>query len=424
MSPAQTAALSPPKIKEQQALGIARILLLSLPYAWISVFNSVLDNGLPVFLVAPIADGGLALSFTAKGIVMAIDNILGLFLLPLFGKLSDRSQTRFGKRSPFIIIGGAGAVITWAVTGLFLGMHAKWMFLILLSSALGFIAISRPASLSLLPDMTPLSQRRSANAITQIVSIVCTVVGILLVSIFAPKGYETVFYGTSAVMLVLIVLYLFTVREKQWAAESAILMNEDSDAVQSTQSGNASRFNRRMLLCVVFFFYVAYNGLVSSLSNYAMEVLHLSKDKFVLPQAMTLVMACIVAVPVAKLSAKLRRKTSLLIGVATMGTAFTVAGLQSGLNALMFISFLLVGVGFAAVIVNLYPYMLELSDPDKIGSSTGVFNTVMTLAMVLTPIMSGWLSDQIGIIILFPYCIAALALSLLALVCMKDKKTG
>ena len=40
-----------------------------------------------------------------SGIVMALDNVLALFLLPLFGTLSDKTHSRFGKRTPFIVVG-------------------------------------------------------------------------------------------------------------------------------------------------------------------------------------------------------------------------------------------------------------------------------------------------------------------------------
>ena len=404
--------------KRTAGISVARILLLSLPYAWISVFNSVLDNGLPVILTAPVSDGGLAMSFTAKGVVMALDNILGLILMPVFGKLSDNSKSKHGKRTPFILAGGIGALISWVLTGYFLGMSSKWMFLILLSSGLTFIALSRPASLALLPDFTPLSERRRANAITQIVSIVCTVVGIGLISLLTPAGYHYLFYGTSAVMLMLVILYIVFVRESKWTSHTAVKPEQEYNKNKLPEQ---SRYNSVILLITVFFFYIAYNGLVSSLSNYATEVLHLSKQKFVIPQAVTLLMAVAFAVPVAKLSNRLKRRTTILAGMALMLAAFVTAGFQKGLNALMFISFAVVGAGFSAVIVNLYPCMLEFSDPEKTGSSTAIFNTVMTVAMVLTPIASGALADRFGMKSLFPYCIAALSLAFVSLLFIREQ---
>ncbi|MDR2753551.1 MAG: MFS transporter [Oscillospiraceae bacterium] len=407
-----------PALQSGKAQGhsIARTLAISLAFAWISIFNAVLDNGLPVILTAPLEEGGLALNFTAKGVVMAIDNILGLFLLPLFGWLSDKSKSKLGKRTPYIIAGGVLAAVLWAGTGLALGLHVKWLFLILLTGALASIAFSRPASLALLPDFTAIPHRRTANAITQIVSIVCTVVGLLVIMLFTQWGYDKIFYVTSVLMAVLIVLFLFTVKERRWQPP------EQTPAADEVEAGHAQSKNRAFLLASLFFFYVAYNGLVSSLPNYAKEVLGLGAGKIVLPMALTLAAAMLFAAPAAKLAQKFRRKPLLLLGVGLMIAAFATASLQPALNLAMYASFALTGGGFSVALVNLYPFMLELSDATKIGSATGIFNTVMTLAMVITPIASGWLSDRFGLWTLFPYCIAALGLSFLAILLISKEK--
>ncbi|MDR1465142.1 MAG: MFS transporter [Oscillospiraceae bacterium] len=407
-------------------LSLGRTLALSLPFAWISIFNAVLDNGLPVILTDPVADGGLALNDTLKGVVMALDNILGLFLLPLFGWLSDRSRSKWGKRTPLALAGGVLAALLWGGTGAALGMHAngrsaQWLFLLLLTGALAAVAFSRPASLAILPDFTPLPHRRTANAVTQIVSIVCTVVGILLISVFAPLGYDRLFFATAALMLLLVLLFLLTVKERRWSPAGPA---EDGDG-QAAVEGDAKKKRSRVLLLVsLFFFYVSYNGLVSSLSVYAKDVLGLDKSQFILPQALTLAAAMAFAVPAALLAKRFRRKNLLLLGVGIMIAAFTLAGFQPALNPVMFLCFFFTGGGFAVALVNLYPYLLELSDAKKVGSATGIFNTVMTFAMVVTPIASGWLSDHTpwGRRVLFPYCIAALALSFLFLLLISERK--
>ena len=50
----------------------------------------------------------------ASGFVMSLDNILALFMLPLFGALSDKVATRWGKRTPFVFVGTIVAVIAFA----------------------------------------------------------------------------------------------------------------------------------------------------------------------------------------------------------------------------------------------------------------------------------------------------------------------
>ena len=46
-----------------------------------------------------------------SGFIMALDNILAIFLLPLFGSLSDRCKNRLGRRTPFILIGTIAAAV-------------------------------------------------------------------------------------------------------------------------------------------------------------------------------------------------------------------------------------------------------------------------------------------------------------------------
>ena len=64
------------------------------------------DNIIPLILTKT-----FHLNETFSGAIMAADNVLALFLLPLFGTLSDRTQTKIGKRMPFILFGTGCAVI-------------------------------------------------------------------------------------------------------------------------------------------------------------------------------------------------------------------------------------------------------------------------------------------------------------------------
>lgn len=53
------------------------------------------------------------MSQAASGGVMALDNVLAIFLLPLFGAISDKTNTKLGRRTPFIIAGTLAAAIAF-----------------------------------------------------------------------------------------------------------------------------------------------------------------------------------------------------------------------------------------------------------------------------------------------------------------------
>ena len=81
-------------------LNYKRTLLVGFAFFLISLFWQAYDSTIPLLLT-----NKFGMSQTWSGVIMAIDNVLALFLLPLFGTMSDKCSTRFGKRTPFIVFG-------------------------------------------------------------------------------------------------------------------------------------------------------------------------------------------------------------------------------------------------------------------------------------------------------------------------------
>ena len=87
-------------------LNYKRTLLVGFAFFLICAFWQAYDAIVPIMLT-----NKFGLSQGASGIIMSLDNILALFMLPLFGALSDKSRSRFGKRTPFILIGTICAIV-------------------------------------------------------------------------------------------------------------------------------------------------------------------------------------------------------------------------------------------------------------------------------------------------------------------------
>ena len=81
-------------------LNSKKIIFVGLAFLIICMFWQVYDNVISKMLI-----NSFGLNQTWSGIVMALDNVLALFMLPLFGALSDKTKTKFGKRTPYIFIG-------------------------------------------------------------------------------------------------------------------------------------------------------------------------------------------------------------------------------------------------------------------------------------------------------------------------------
>ena len=87
-------------------LNYKRTIFVGFAFFLICAFWQAYDNVIPLILT-----NKFGLSQTASGIIMALDNVLALFMLPLFGAISDRHSSKFGKRTPFIVVGTVLAAV-------------------------------------------------------------------------------------------------------------------------------------------------------------------------------------------------------------------------------------------------------------------------------------------------------------------------
>ena len=83
-----------------------RTILVGFAFFLICAFWQVYDVTIAMTLT-----NKFGLSQTASGVVMALDNILALFMLPLFGTISDKCKAKSGRRTPFIRTGTILAVV-------------------------------------------------------------------------------------------------------------------------------------------------------------------------------------------------------------------------------------------------------------------------------------------------------------------------
>src|SRR5690349_18958218 len=76
-----------------------RIIFLGLGFFAIAPVQGLYDSYMPKYLEL------FLLSGATIGLIMAMDNLIGMIFFPYFGALSDRTQTRWGSRVPFVLIG-------------------------------------------------------------------------------------------------------------------------------------------------------------------------------------------------------------------------------------------------------------------------------------------------------------------------------
>lgn len=402
-------------------LNYKRTLLVGFAFLSICAFWQLYDNVIPLIL-----KNTFHMKDSLVGVVMAMDNVLALFLLPFFGKLSDKCHTKLGRRTPFILGGTAAAVILMNILP-YADNHEKLLlFVIPLGLLLIAMGTYRSPAVALMPDVTPKPLRSKANAIINLMGALggvftLGVTGLLVHAVATGRNdYTMLFLAVSLLMAISVIVLVLTVRENKLAAEVAALETEEDKAAEQAKAEAGKAFGelapdvRRSLWLILFsvaFWFMGYNAVTSAFTRY----MQVQWGYDIKAASLCLMVATVGAVlsylPVGILSSKFGRKKLIQAGVILLAVCFATAGLFTAFHPAVYVVFALVGVAWAMINVNSYPMVVEISKSGDVGKYTGYYYTFSMAAQIITPILSGLLLEHVGYQTLMPYATVMVAIS-------------
>ncbi len=403
-------------------LNYKRTFFVGLAFMSIQAFWQLYNYVIPLIL-----EHTFRLSEDVIGYVMAADNVLALFLLPLFGMLSDKTQTRLGRRTPYILVGTVLAAALMVVVPI-----ADWnknftLFVVALGVLLLVMSTYRSPAVALMPDVTPKPLRSKANAVINLMGAIGGIVALGVITFLLPKidvttgekpqSYLLVFAIVAMFMLVAAIVLPFTVKENKLAAQMPPEPEEEQGEV-----GKMSRPVKRSLIFMllsVALWYMAYNAVDSAYSRYVLDVWGVDESLGSTMMIVAMAVATISYVPIGIISSSVGRKKVILGGVIMMGAAFAAGMLFTSYSPLAYVVMGVIGIGWAAINVNSYPMVVEMSRGSDVGKYTGYYYTFSMAAQVATPILSGYLFKHFSYSVLFPYAVVFTALAFLTMLMVK-----
>ncbi len=176
-----------------------------------------------------------------------------------------------------------------------------------------------------------------------------------------------------------------------------------------------------LLLAAIFFWFVAYQGVETLFTLYGKHHLGLSEKAASFSLTFFSLAFVLFAIPSGWLGGRFGKKKIIIIGVCGLMTVFALVGFAQ--NLLFLRGLLLIGGMFWACInINSYPYIVATGTEESIGTRTGMYYLVSSLAAISSPPLLGLLIDLHGYSILF-YCAAAsMLIALLCLLLMNGGK--
>lgn len=407
-------------------LNYKRTLLVGLAFLSICAFWQLYDNVVPLIL-----KNTFDIPDDIAGVIMALDNVLALFLLPLFGKLSDRTHTRLGRRMPYILGGTLAAVALMNLLPVADAARSLWLFVVALGLLLLAMGVYRSPAVALMPDVTPKPLRSKGNAIINLMGTLGGVFTLAATGLLVTRdatgreNYSALFLAVSILMLAAVVVLLLTIRENRLAREVELqnLATQGEDATQaqadetpSTGAGFSSldpalRRSLILILCSVSLWFMGYNAVTTAFTKYV----SVQWGYDIKAASQCLMVATVGAVvsylPVGFLSSRFGRKRVIQAGVLLLAACFGTAALFAQFSPVLYGIFALVGAAWAMINVNSYPMVVEISKSGDVGKYTGYYYTFSMAAQIVTPIVSGWLLEHVGYYTLLPYAAVMVALS-------------
>lgn len=415
-------------------LNYKRTILVGMAFFLITAFWQAYDAIVPLILT-----NHFGLPQSASGTIMSLDNILAVFMLPLFGAISDKINTRYGKRTPFIVIGTIVAIVSFiALTLVDNAQLTKVVaagipnmsdnelqkltleltianplpligFIATLLVVLIAMATFRSPAVALMPDITIKPLRSKGNAIINLTGTAGGILVLVLGMVFGTSKdnymqYTPYVIAVTSIMLVGLIVFIIGVKEKDWTKEMEDesarlgLDEEPADTPNEARVGKLSKGELKSLMFIlasVALWYIGYNSITSKYSVYATNILGFD---FNLTLIIAQAAAIVSYIPVGIISSKAGRKKTILAGVIMLTAAFFfgIFITSSSPEFIMFPVFALAGIGWATINVNSFPMVVELAKGGDIGKYTGYYYTASMAAQIVAPILSGFLYDLIG----------------------------
>jgi MFS family permease len=386
----------------ENKLNVKKTLLLSFGFfasqiAW-SIYNSFVPQILENFIERT----------SVIGFIMTIDNIFGVIFQPVFGKLSDSTRTRFGRRMPYIF---TGLPICAAAFSLVPHMNGIWQLMAVLIVFNFVMSAWRSPVVALMPDLTPGPLRSQANGIVNLMGGVGSLIAFFAGGIlFKAGGFPLPFFMSSAMMLLALAVMALFVREPKNAYEPEVAEKKTDVVLNKNEKKSLL-----LILFGVFFWFTGYNAVETFFTLYATNTLGMNPGDAAMTLAIFSLTFLCFAVPAGFIGAKAGRRKAILTGLAGIIVLFLPLFFWSN-PWVTRICLFLGGFFWALVNINSLPMVVRLSGEEKIGAFIGYYYFFSFSSQIVSPVLFGHIRDITGNYkVLFLYACIAFALAMICL---------
>ena len=388
-----------------------RAALISLPFFGITMFWQAYDYIVPLILVRHFHTSTLGYS-----IIMSIDNVAALVLLPVFGAISDKINSKMGRRTPMILWGTIGGLMglvgmnladSYQLSVSTTAMHplAFVLFMIALLVAVVSMSLFRSPATALVADVFIRPLRTKANAMLNFLGGFAGVVFALLGRALLQRGLSLTIYFVILTMIIATAIYMAFFRENKTIAKVQQQIKDLGIGDEKSVVGDQVRtklakpefISLLAILGVVVLMYMGYNAFSTHYSNFLTRYL-MQDASWTTPFLVRVLLVLIFAFPAAAIASKIGRKKSSIAGLAILAFSFFGMGFMTPENVnMLYVWSIVFAIGFPLVSINVGPMVLELAKDRDSGRYMGYYYVAATVAQIVTPTLASVFIETLGL---------------------------
>jgi MFS family permease len=393
---------------------VALVIALAV-FAQESVWNFY-DAQVPALLRGHLTSAALI------GLLMGMDNVVGVFVQPWIGNRSDRTRTRFGRRLPYLLVGAPVAAIAFIAIPWAGSLPALIALMLIFAIT---INAYKPIGESLVPDFIAPANRSKAYGILKTATSLTIIVSALISLLVIDKHPRLAFVIPAALMIGAVVIVALTLRERESDGYRQALADDANSAPGSTTRQQRlwtvvtdlvrdTDRQRLFILAIAFFTAAAWAAMRALLTPYGTDVLGLTRGQagaLTLPGGVAFLLA---AVPLAIVSDRYGRLLMMKLGLAVFAASLLL-GFAVQTATMTKIAIGLASIGYAGFIINAVVVLWGLASSSTTGAHTGLYAVALAGGSALGPALIGGLVDLTGwgSLLLYSAIFAAIALVLL-----------
>ncbi|HUQ54989.1 MFS transporter [Lentzea sp.] len=314
------------------------------------------------------------------GLLMGMDNLLGIFVQPWIANRSDNTRTRWGRRIPYLAVGMPLAAVLFTLIPLATALPALIAVIFVYSLAGNSF---KPIAQALLPDFIEPERRGRANAFVKIASGLTVLVSALISAFLVDDHPKLSFTVPAALMLVCTAVLVSRVRDNRSRGYQAALAEDTATGEPEVRLLDLLKDivrdpdrSRLLVIGVVLLFGSAWFSSRALLTPYGMETLGLTRGEagsLTFPSGIAFLAA---AYPAALLAERVGRIRTITIGIVVFGVSLAFGALAPSPTTTV-IAFCAGAVGAAGFVINAAVVLWNLAPSARV---IGVYTTLYTVS--------------------------------------------